>query len=102
MHYLKMSEKSHSASAPSSETGCLKCHRPEESEAVCPTCKEEVSSDGVECQWCKNCEHYTCAAFSEEEYNLLSLNNIQIIFFCCECQLTKPLNFLTIWSTGRI
>ena len=85
MYYLKMSEES--ASAPLSETRCPKRRRPEESETVCPICKEEVSSDGVDCQWCKNWEHYTCAAFSKEEYDLLSLNNSRIMFFCCECQL---------------
>ena len=74
-------------SAPLSETGCPKHCRPEESETVCPTCNEEVSSDGVECQWCRNWEHYTRAAFSREEYDLLSLNNSRIMFFCCECQL---------------
>ena len=71
MCYLEISEGS--VNTLLLETGRPKHHRPEKSETVCPTCKKEVSSDGVECQWCKNWEHYTCVAFSREQYDSLSL-----------------------------
>lgn len=63
-----------------------KRHRPVDSDSACPSCAEEVTDDGVECQWCSCWEHYKCAGISQGEYNMLSINSPCIMFFCCKCQ----------------
>jgi len=66
----------------SNRFGSKRC-RPGDSNTVCPSCAEEVTDDGVECQCCSCWEHYKCA---EGEYNMLSINSPCIMFFCCKCQ----------------
>jgi len=41
-----------------------KWRRPVDSDTVCPSCAEEVTDDGVECQWGSYWEHYKCAGIS--------------------------------------
>lgn len=51
------------------------------SASVCPTCEEEVSTDGVQCQWCHVWEHSKCAKIGQGEYEMLSLESPRIMFF---------------------
>jgi len=55
-----------------SEGCCSKHPRLQDSDNNCPTCREEVSTDGVQCQWCNGWEHYKCARISRGEYEMLS------------------------------
>ena len=59
----------------------------------CVTCHKIVGDEdeGVECQWCFNWEHKTCAGLTQNEYILLSKSSGKIMFYCSSCYVSDAL-----------
>jgi len=48
---------------------------------VCVTCAKNVTDDAIECFWCKEWEHWSCANIKTNEYVLLDGASDNILFF---------------------
>ena len=79
-------KKQPSSKPPTTTTSVAAKHlRSEFSGEECVTCRKIVNDEGVECQWCFNWEHKTCAGLTQNEYILLSKSSGNIMFYCSSC-----------------
>lgn len=53
-------------------------------------CNNAATDDYIECYWCAQWEHRSCAAIKESELAILDAISQNILFFCISCLLKLP------------
>ena len=52
---------------------------------LCKSCNKPADGETIQCDWCGEWEHKTCAKLSDNHYKLLNEPSPNIMFFCSSC-----------------
>ena len=63
----------------------------------CITCKDPIGDNALECIWCEQYQHSSCAKISADQYSALSNISSNIVFFCSTCLFKLP-NALLVYD----